>query len=111
MIYHNKEIVDFERLHGGVGHTTIYKHFVEGDVGRMKMVANVKLERGASIGYHQHTKDSEIYHIINGTAEFIDHDKSVAIVSVGDCCVIEKGQSHGIINIGDDILEFIAILF
>lgn len=111
MIYRNEEVIEKEQLHGGIGRTIISKHIVEGTVSHIKMMANVVLEQGASIGYHKHTTDSEVYHIIKGQAEFIDSDASVNTVGPGACCVIEKGESHGIINIGDDILEFVAILF
>lgn len=111
MIYRDTEILEFNDLHGGTGLTVIRKHVTEGVIARLDMFANVVLEPGASIGYHQHLDESEIYHIISGEAEFTDSDKSVKQVTAGDCCVIEKGESHGIKNTGDSFLEFIAAVF
>lgn len=111
MIFNNEEIIEIENLYGGTGTTKIYKHITENKIERMKMFANVTLEAGASIGYHQHTDDSEIYHIISGSGLFTDADESEKPVTPGDCCVIEKGQSHGIENTGDGVLEFIAVVF
>lgn len=111
MVYNSQEILKIQALHGGSGVTTIYKHIMESDIERMEMFANVSLEAGASIGYHHHSEESEIYHIIKGEGQFMDSDGSYVNVAPGDCCVIEKGQSHGMINTGGTTLEFIASVF
>lgn len=111
MIFKEKEPLKIDSHFGGNGTIEIYKHVKKDDLENIYMLANVVLPKGTSIGYHLHDKDSEIYHVIKGKGLFIDENKEEHIVHKNDCCVIKKGQSHGIENIGDEDLEFIAILF
>ena len=111
MIFKERTPLKIKNHFGGKGIIEIYKHVKKNDLETIDMVANVVLPKGTSIGYHLHGKDAEIYHIVKGKGLFIDENKEEHIVHKNDCCVIKKGQSHGIENVGDEDLEFIAILF
>lgn len=111
MIYNKKNSLKIDNHFGGKGTIEIFKHVSKGDLDTINMVANVVLPKGSSIGYHLHDNDAEIYHIVRGKGLFTDENKKEHIVGPNDCCAIKKGQSHGIENIGDEDLVFIAILF
>ena len=86
------------------------------------MFAHTSLEPGGSIGYHVHEGESETYYILNGTAEFSDNgnivtltDGSVVYVNrdplkAGDVAYTPDGEGHGIRNVGEDTLHFIALI-
>ena len=69
----------------------------------------MKLEPGASIGYHIHDDSSEIIYVLSGTATAV-YDEVVEIVEAGMCEYCPKGHSHGIINKGDEDLVFFSVV-
>lgn len=108
----NIKAVTYENLHGGRGKVHI-SHWIDpmDDFKGLDVFAEVILEVGASIGYHIHEQDSEAYFILNGQAIFIDHGKVERTVNQGDLCIITKNQGHGIINMGEDELKILAIVW
>lgn len=111
MIYKEKETNIYKNLHAGEGEVEISKVLDDDDVEGLKLFATVTVPPGGSIGYHQHLTESEGYYILSGVAEFIDADGKPKEVESGELCLITKGQSHGIRNIGDTELRFLAIVF
>jgi quercetin dioxygenase-like cupin family protein len=99
-------------LAGGKGTAEVH-YVVEADElnGHGRMYAKVVLPPGASVGWHQHVKDTEPYYILKGEADFIDNDKSVTKVHPGDVCIIEVGQWHSIENNSNDTVEFMALIY
>lgn len=77
--------------------------------GKVRMYAKVELEIGAEVSYHTHTGESESFYILNGTAEYNDNGQ-IMTLRAGDYTNTTSGQSHGIKNIGCDILEFMALI-
>ena len=78
-------------------------------VGKCAMFASVKIPVGAAIGVHKHTDTNETYHILRGTATYIDNGK-VYSVKAGDTTYCADGDTHGIENTGDEDLIFIALI-
>src|SRR5699024_10891934 len=111
MIYKEKEADTHQNLHSGKGEAVISKLIKKNDVEGLDLFATVSVPPGASIGYHQHLEDSEGYYILSGAAEFTDADGKIKAVERGDLCLITQGQSHGIKNIGETELKFLAIVF
>ena len=63
-----------ENMAGGDGHVII-KHLL-GDKelnGKCRMFAEVTIEPGSSLGYHEHHGNSETYYIIKGQGEYNDN--------------------------------------
>lgn len=71
--------------------------------------ARAVLEVGASVGYHEHFGESESYYILSGVGEYND-DGELYPVHEGDVTYTPSGHGHGIKNIGDIPLEFIALI-
>ena len=80
-------------------------------LGAARLFAKIIIPPGASIGVHTHTGETEPYYILKGTGMFTEPDGSVVEVKAGDCCLIEPGQSHGIVNESEEDLEFIALIY
>ena len=99
-----------ESLKGGKG-PVIMKHLL-GDKefdGKCELYAEVTLKPGCSIGYHEHTHESETYYIISGDGEYNDNGV-LTIVRSGAVTFTASGNGHGIENIGDSDLIFIALI-
>ncbi len=73
------------------------------------MFVHAKLEPGTAHGFHFHPKMEEILYILSGTAEqWVEREKK--ILKAGDSFYIPAGIIHGTYNVGDDTLNFLAIL-
>lgn len=77
--------------------------------GKCGMFAKVRIPAGASLGVHQHVGTTETYHILQGTATYTDNAKTYP-VKAGDTTFCADGDTHGIENIGDEDLIFIALI-
>ncbi len=77
---------------------------------RFKMVGEMTLAPGASIGFHIHENDEEIYMILKGRGLFTDNDKKTHPVGPGDLSITRKGEGHALANTGDDVLSFCAVI-
>ena len=104
--------------------TPQYAEQVEGGIGRMQRdrllggdqlggicsyVAQISLEPGCSIGIHQHVGDSEMYFITAGAATYTENDVEYR-VEKGDVLYCPDGSFHGILNSGEDMLSFVAVI-
>ena len=74
-----------------------------------RLFSRILLKSGCSIGYHVHEKDSEIFYILKGTAEYNDNGETVT-VSAGDVTICPAGTGHGIANKTDETVELIAVI-
>lgn len=75
-----------------------------------KMVGEMTLPVGASIGFHIHENDEEIYIIVKGQGLYTDSDKNTYPVAPGDLTVTRQGEGHGLANVGDGPLVFTAVI-
>ena len=65
-----------ENMCGGKGHVII-KDILEGDElkGKCGLYAQVTIEKGCSLGYHEHHGESETYYILSGQGEYDDNGR------------------------------------
>ncbi len=77
--------------------------------GKNRLLARIILHPGAMISYHQHNGDSEVYYILAGAGEVNDNGV-VSKVTSGDVLYTVSGESHSIKNIGEEDLEYIALI-
>ena len=99
-----------EHKAGGEGHVLIEKLLNEQQMdGRCALYARVTLEPGCSIGYHEHTGNSETYYILSGTGRYSDNGVPMD-VGAGDVTFTPSGSGHGLANTGGDNLEFMALI-
>lgn len=73
------------------------------------MVASMSLEPGASVGYHVHEDDEEVYNIVSGRGLYSDNGTEIE-VGPGDVTLAPKGTGHGLKNTGDEPLVFFAVI-
>lgn len=99
-----------EGMRGGKGHVIIEELLGEDEFrGKARLYAKVTLERGCSIGYHEHHNESETYYILSGEGSYNDNGESRA-VKAGDVTFTPDGTGHGIENTGSDDLVLMALI-
>ena len=111
MVYRRSEMKTEvkEKLRDGEG-SVHFTHFVEsGTANNCRMLAEVTLEPGSSIGYHRHDTETEYYIILSGNGTVNDNGTDIP-VKAGDAMVTGNGASHSIKNTGSVPLVFQAII-
>jgi len=78
-------------------------------LGKGRLFCRFSIKPGDSIGYHKHEGEQEAYYILKGQAEFNDNGTET-ILNPGDFSLCIPGQSHSIKSIGEEDLEFIALI-
>lgn len=95
---------------GGKG-TLTNVHFLdkENAAGSGRLFSKSSLPPGSSIGNHTHDGDFEVYYILSGKALVNDHGVEHTL-HPGDSILTKNGFSHSIENIGNEVLEYIALI-
>ena len=86
---------------GGSGLGTAHKFACEiPDMdGAFTMAARLELEPGASIGYHKHADNEEVYVIISGEGIYCEENREEP-AAAGDVFLCRRGNSHSLKNTG-----------
>ncbi|MGE4498394.1 MAG: cupin domain-containing protein [Deferribacterales bacterium] len=77
--------------------------------GQIMAFAFMDLPPEASVGYHRHENDMEIYVLLDGFAEVNDNGQE-DVLTPGDMMITAKGESHSIANKTDKNLSFLALI-
>ena len=100
-----------EHMRDGKG-TAEITNFIDGPMelcGKGRLFARITLKSGCSIGFHVHEKDSELFYIIKGTAEYNDNGE-IRTVTAGDVTICPAGTGHGIENKAEETVELVAVI-
>lgn len=106
-----KNIERSEHKFGGEGFVTV-RFLTNSDEelnGKGRCFAHSTLLPGHEIGFHMHSGESETYYIYSGKGAFNDNGTMVP-VEAGDVTFTPSGTGHGLKCVGDDPLEFIALI-
>ena len=99
-------------MRGGNGDVYIYNVLGKDELnGHGRLYAKIVLPPGASIGVHEHVGETEPFYVIEGEGLFVGPDGAETPVKAGDCCLIEPGESHGMINNTDKEMAFMALIY
>ena len=74
----------------------------------VRLFAKLTIEKGCSIGDHEHINEEEVFYILKGTAE-LDDNGTKKILHAGDVAVTSNAR-HAIANIGDEVCEVLAVI-
>jgi mannose-6-phosphate isomerase-like protein (cupin superfamily) len=99
-----------ERMREGRGAVEILHVFRAAELkGRTRLFARLRLAPGASIGYHVHEGEEEIFYILSGAAQVMEGGVS-SHVGPGDAVLTGGGEGHSIECTGDEPLELLAVI-
>ena len=76
---------------------------------RMRVFSVMTLIPGASIGYHVHENETELFYFIEGSGRVQDDDNWFD-VSAGDSMATFSGHGHSVENTGDTDLVLLAAI-
>ncbi len=106
----NVELNEVVKPRGGTGIIKSLSYLKSEDLHNAMQGFNVmELELNSSIGFHQHIGNEEIYFIISGKGLVQDNDKEEK-VTTGDLIYTADKNYHGLKNIGDTPLIFVAFI-
>ena len=98
-----------EHLRGGSGSTNFKTLAEEGSVQHCRLFSEITLEKGSSIGEHDHVHETEYYWITEGEGIVTEADGEKK-VSKGDLVITGGGATHAIRNEQEAPLKFAAII-
>jgi mannose-6-phosphate isomerase-like protein (cupin superfamily) len=75
-----------------------------------RLFAEVELDPGVSIGFHQHVDEQEVYYIVSGVATVEDTDGQKHELAPGDAMICFDGESHSVANYGEEPVKLIALV-
>jgi mannose-6-phosphate isomerase-like protein (cupin superfamily) len=94
----DRKIINAEKKSGGKGHVIIEPLLSEKELNnKCDLYAQVTLEPGCSIGYHEHHGNTETYYILQGSGLYSDNGKELSI-KAGDTTYCPNGEGHSIEN-------------
>ena len=105
------QTVEFRCIRNGVGEAEMHKILNSDEElhGKGRLFNHMILAPGNSVGEHTHVGDNEVYYFLRGTGTYNDNGTYVKI-GPGDTTVCNEGELHGLVNDGDEPLEFIALV-
>jgi len=98
-------------MYGGDGNVKVL-HMLNGPdemMGKGRLFAHLVVEPGCSIGYHVHEGEAETFYFLRGLGEVNDNGE-LKTVRPGDVAHTYAGEGHAVKNIGDEPLEFVALI-
>ena len=99
-----------ENMCGGKGYLIIKHLLGEKELnGKCGLYAEVTIEPGCSLGYHEHHGESETYYILKGQGIYSDNG-TLRMVKAGDVTFTPNGQGHALTNTEDTDLVFMALI-
>jgi mannose-6-phosphate isomerase-like protein (cupin superfamily) len=99
------------QMRGGTGECTIEKLWLPGDELKagFRLFARLTVPPGASIGFHRHDGEEEVFVILQGQAKADDNGVEV-VLGPGDTILTGGGAGHAIACLGDAPLVILAVI-
>ncbi|MHC1772998.1 MAG: cupin domain-containing protein [Flexilinea sp.] len=113
MIKKIENLVPLCELNPASGSGALIKYvFLSGDEcpEKIEFVVKAEIQPNSEVGQHTHKGNGEIWFFLKGKGEYSDNDKRYE-VGQGDMTVCYSGNSHGVKNVGGDVLEYLAVKF
>ena len=96
-------------MRGGEGEVTLSALAKEELPPMCRLLSTIALPAGASIGYHVHENETEIFYILEGAPE-INDDGATYAAQPGDTVVTGPGHGHAVKNAGDSAVRMLAVI-
>lgn len=110
MLKNSDKGIKREKLGGnGKGTATAFPVEIPDQDGAFTMATRLELDAGATISYHTHAENEEVYFIAEGKGVYCE-DNECFDAHPGDIFLCRKGHSHGIENTGAGKLVVVATI-
>ena len=102
---------EFRVIAGGVGEAILHHKFEREQLfGKSRLVAEIILRPGHSVGMHPHGPDAEIYYMLSGELVSISADGGEEPFLPGDTMLTGGGDSHSVRNDSGEDAKMFAIV-
>lgn len=112
-VYRNRETQQVAGVNGGEGTMTRDRLLTEDQLkevgGEVTYVSQITLDPHSSLGIHEHVGEGELYFITEGEGVYTEDGFGYNVVP-GDALFCKDGSTHGIKNISDKPLKFVAVI-
>jgi mannose-6-phosphate isomerase-like protein (cupin superfamily) len=98
-----------EKMRGGEGRIGITHLVPPGEVPHGRLLAEIEIPPGASIGVHRHDAETEYFILLSGRG-VVDDNGTEREVGAGDVVVTGGGATHGVRNTAADPLRLVALI-
>lgn len=101
-----------EHLQGGAGgswNTYAVSPETEMEGSHFRMISTIRLDPGAEVGLHTHLTNEELFVILEGRGLYTENGE-IHEVGPGDMLVLPRTHQHGIRNLGEGPLTFLAVI-
>ncbi len=98
-----------KNMRGGEGEVTLNHLVPQEYLLHSRLMAKIIIPEKASIGEHEHIKETEYYFILKGKGIVNDNGREYE-VKEGDVIITGNGGKHSIKNSGKENLELIAVI-
>lgn len=104
-------LIESKKMFDGAGEAEMHRilQTPEEMYNKGRVFSHMVLHPGTEVGYHVHHGDGETYYILKGKAEYNDNGHVITL-EPGDVSFTDDGEGHGIKAVGDEDLEFIALI-
>lgn len=110
MIYRKETHTSETREHMRGGNGNVQLTALAGGIPKnLRLFSMIRLVPGASVGYHVHENETELYHFLSGSGMADDNGVKTP-VSAGDTMSTPNGYGHAVENTGDEDLVFLAVI-
>lgn len=107
---HDMEVELRNQMRGGNGTVKITHIFNKDELPeKSRLLAHLTLEKGCSIGFHEHVNETEIFYFLRGEG-IVNDNGQVYKVTAGDAVKTGNGAGHSVENTGEEPLEFVAVI-
>lgn len=99
-----------EHMFGGEGTAEVRALFEKGAYhGHCRLMAELTLKPGESVGQHTHEGDEELIYMLEGTCRYEDNGRWTEL-HTGDAALTRSGESHEICNDSDNTVRYLAVV-
>jgi mannose-6-phosphate isomerase-like protein (cupin superfamily) len=111
MMRKSYQIVQMNQMGGNGNGAATMQHWLTGEdlVPNLNMAGTLRLPPGGTVSDHVHQGEAEIYRILAGKGDYNDNGTRIH-VKEDDVLVCHDGETHGLINTGEEDLVFDAVI-
>ncbi len=99
-----------EKMRGGKGTVELRSPLETGALpAHCRLVSEIVMPEGSSIGLHDHVNETEIYYMLEGELRAVDNGEEI-VFRPGDALFTGGGAAHSVENAGPGVARLLAVI-
>ena len=96
-----------DSMRGGNG-TVQIEHLFDALPASCRLFSVITLEKGTSIGEHEHLQEAELFYVLSGAAIYTDNGVP-SMLTAGDSTIV-RGGKHSVEGVSDEPCRILAVI-